>query len=329
MDWASVASGASDALGALISGLFGNHQTDEVNASNEAQTEATNASNERMQTETNEANKAIADATNDANKAIADSVNATNKAIANQNLGFQRENLEYQKALQQQIFEREDTSYQRTAQDMAAAGLNPLTMNGTNASGDVVSTTPLNNDYHAQGYQAQGAQMIAAKAERFQKQMASFQWLADAFQGIGDATNRAVEHGIQIDALNNQIKNDAVDRFIKMRGAGYYGNMPDGYFFQVPTHNGKSVSPDNWTGELDNPNDFYDPKNQYFLDRMGNLRNLQHDAKYSMYNNSTEFERNMTALQTMLDNGRIESIAGSIKDEALSLFKSFQRMYNH
>lgn len=341
---AGIATAASGPLGALIAGLFGTHQVEETNESNEAQTQATNEANERMQTETNETNKAIADATNqtnadiaaatnETNKAISDSVNETNKAIADQNLGFQRENLEYQKALQQQIFEREDTAYQRTVQDMAAAGLNPLTMNGTNASGDVVSTEAMHNDYQAQGYTAQGytaqgAEYIAAKAERFQKQMMSFEWLADAFNSVGDGINKALEHGIQIDTLNNKLKNDEVDRFLKMKGAGYYGNMPDDYIYQVPTQNGKPISPADWNGELDNPNDFYDPKNQYILDRMGNLRQLQHDSRYDMFNNSTDFERNVTALQTMLDNRRIYSIAKSIKSQALDLFFDFQKMYN-
>ena len=54
---------------------------------------------------------------------MSDQTNATNKAIADQNLGFQRENLDYTKALQQQIFNREDSSYQRTVSDMRAAGL--------------------------------------------------------------------------------------------------------------------------------------------------------------------------------------------------------------
>lgn len=73
--------------------------------------------------------------------------NEVNQNIANQNLGFQRENLEYEKALQQKIFEREDTSYQRTVNDMRMAGLNPLSMQGTNGAGDVIQTEPLNNTY--------------------------------------------------------------------------------------------------------------------------------------------------------------------------------------
>ena len=74
-------------------------------------------------------------------------VNDVNKEIADQNLQFQRENLDYQKAIQQQIFEREDTAYARTVSDMRSAGLNPLSMNGTNGAGEVVATNALNNGF--------------------------------------------------------------------------------------------------------------------------------------------------------------------------------------
>ena len=76
--------------------------------------------------------------------------NIVNKQIADENLAYQRENLEYQKALQERIFDREDTSYQRTVNDMRQAGLNPLTMNGTNGSGEAIATTPLHNDFQMQ-----------------------------------------------------------------------------------------------------------------------------------------------------------------------------------
>lgn len=63
------------------------------------------------------------------------------KEANEQNLAFQRENFDYQKALQKQIFEREDTAYQRTVKDMRAAGMSPLSMNGTNNAGEAISTT--------------------------------------------------------------------------------------------------------------------------------------------------------------------------------------------
>lgn len=73
--------------------------------------------------------------------------NVLNKQIAEQNLAFQQQNYEYQKALQQQIFEREDSAYERTANDMRNAGLSPLSMQGTNAAGQPIQTDGLHNDY--------------------------------------------------------------------------------------------------------------------------------------------------------------------------------------
>lgn len=99
------------------------------------------------------------DRANAANKTMTRETNALNKEIAEQNLGFQRENLEYQKALQQQIFEREDTAYQRTVDDMRAAGLSPLSMQNTNGAGEAIATNALNNGFQAQ--QAPSAQSAA------------------------------------------------------------------------------------------------------------------------------------------------------------------------
>lgn len=57
------------------------------------------------------------------------------------NLRFQRENLDYQKRLQQKLFEREDTAYQRAVEDALKAGLSPAVINGGAGAGSVVSTS--------------------------------------------------------------------------------------------------------------------------------------------------------------------------------------------
>lgn len=81
--------------------------------------------------------------------------NAANNQVAKQNLAFQKENLEYQKALQQQIFEREDTAYQRKVNDLIAAGINPAvaaTGSGS-AAGSIVNTQAPHNDMRYQAPQ--------------------------------------------------------------------------------------------------------------------------------------------------------------------------------
>lgn len=65
---------------------------------------------------------------------------SSNEKINAENVAMQQKNLDYQMALQQQIFNREDTSYARTVRDMRSSGLNPLSMKGTNGTGSVVPT---------------------------------------------------------------------------------------------------------------------------------------------------------------------------------------------
>lgn len=67
---------------------------------------------------------------------------ASQSATARENLRLQKENLDWQKHVQQQTWQREDTAIQRQKADLIAAGLNPyMAMNGSGAnSGSIVST---------------------------------------------------------------------------------------------------------------------------------------------------------------------------------------------
>ena len=147
---------------------------------------------------------------NDANIQIAQDTNAINKQIADENLGYQRELQEYNRALQQQIFEREDTSYQRTAQDMLAAGLNPLNMNSTNGAGEIISQTPLHNDFQAQ----QSAPMQAAPV------MTTIGDMISTLASIGESFNRIKTGQLTRDSIALDNDSKRIDNLIKLFKTG-------------------------------------------------------------------------------------------------------------
>lgn len=95
---------------------------------------------------------AIFDAVSSAIKGFADTgisiwQTAEGKRQSDRNFGLQKENFDYQKALQQQIFNREDTAVQRRRADLEAAGFNPNLAAGSSAgAGSVVSTTAPQKD---------------------------------------------------------------------------------------------------------------------------------------------------------------------------------------
>lgn len=76
-----------------------------------------------------------------------DNANKVNREIAEKNYQLQARELEYQRALQQEIFNREDTAYQRTVSDMRKAGMSPLAMSGTDNAGEAISTTAPQYNY--------------------------------------------------------------------------------------------------------------------------------------------------------------------------------------
>lgn len=121
--------------------------------------------------------------------------NQSNEKVASQNLSFQKENLEYQKALQQQIFEREDTAYQRKVNDLIAAGINPAvaaTGSGS-AAGSVVNTQAPHNDMRYQAPQFNLGSVLDTLSS------------LEQLKNIKAQTDNAKKQGAYIDALKNKV----------------------------------------------------------------------------------------------------------------------------
>lgn len=146
------------------------------------------------------ASKSAATRDRESNEKIQEENRESVENINQQNLDFQRENLEYQKALQQQIFEREDSSYQRTAADMRAAGISPLAMNGTNGAGEAIATSPLQA---GQPYAVQG---LYNRAQNMQAMLGLVNQTVATLDNIA-RTPSAINYQLaETNALNQQSK---------------------------------------------------------------------------------------------------------------------------
>lgn len=258
-------------------------------------TQATNEANARMQEQATQANLQIAQDTNE-----------TNRNIAEQNLGFQRELQEYNKALQQQIFEREDTSYQRTAQDMLAAGLNPLDMQGTNGAGEVVSQTPLNNDY-----QAQVGSPIQASRDEVAPTMGNLGQIVSALGSVSSAINGTMSGSLERDSIALDNDKKFLDNLAQAHELGIdYTQLFSGtkMGWRKMTKAGKSQTFSDSDGiDLRNKSQWKSSAYSGYVDGANKNRELTHKMSSNIYDTDTDFERILTAISDWINNGRGEA----------------------
>lgn len=150
--------------------------------------------------------------------------NVVNKQIADQNLAFQQENLDYQKALQQQIFQREDSAYQRTAADMRAAGISPLMMNGTNGAGEAIQTEAPQNGYQ---HSDKGFGDILSYGSQIANSIANYKSQAanvDFVQAQTEAqkiSNNFTPFSLGLGIVGQILQNQSLSKSIKQQTADY------------------------------------------------------------------------------------------------------------
>lgn len=147
---------------------------------------AGNAVDYIMNRETNNANERINNHTNDSNLQIARETNEANKAI-------NQANIDYQNAYNQQVFEREDTAFQRMAKDASAVGINPLAISQGSPSGGTASAPQAS-------IPMQGATMQGYRENPFVSKMADVSALA----GISNEINTIMTGIAQRDILHEQ-----------------------------------------------------------------------------------------------------------------------------
>lgn len=139
------------------------------------------------------------------------------------NLYTNKRDFDYQKALQQQIFQREDTAVQRRMADLQAAGLNPNIAAGSAAGAGAVVSRSNTNDLGSALDTVQALNSIKAQRQQVQNAQEEYKILKQTYQ-------------------NNQVNNNL--NFLRtMRSLGFdvkpymdkYGDLNFEYQSGAPT----------------------------------------------------------------------------------------------
>lgn len=126
------------------------------------------------------------------------------------NMAMNQANIDYQNQYNQQIWNREDTSYQRTLKDMASVGMSPLAMSGLNGAGG--STDAPNYMF---GWSDKGASQAFGEISNIASQLASIKNLTAQNSLIGE---QAKKQGLENEFLKDQLNYYRANGFVNGQG---------------------------------------------------------------------------------------------------------------
>ena len=226
----------------------------------------------------------------------------SNEMLNQQNVDMANKNLDYQKALQQQIFEREDTSYQRTAEDMRAVGLNPLSMQGTNGSGEAIATTPPQNQMLPQN----NAQMIT-----------SLMGIAQSINDVASGTYSRDALALENDRKFLENYKMAHDLKIDYDGLFNYGKR--GSYLSLKNSDIPTRFSDKDSGMLQfNQSYWKNSAGKEFIEGYNAQRELAHKKEKNYYDSDSPLERGINSIEALLANpdtaDRIKNLGSNMRN---------------
>nr|CAI9751041.1 hypothetical protein YJOPZNRJ_YJOPZNRJ_CDS_0006 [Microvirus sp.] len=127
------------------------------------------------------------------------------------NMAMNQANIDYQNAYNDKIWNREDSSYQRTLKDMASVGMSPLAMSGLNGAGG--SSDAPNYMF---GWQDKGAGQAFSEVANFASQLASI-------SNLTAQTKLVNAQADEKDLLNGLLKN----KISYLNANGFVDGMSD------------------------------------------------------------------------------------------------------
>lgn len=247
---------------------------------------------------------------------------ATNGLLGFMNYQQQKNELDYQHDLQKQMFEREDTAYQRTATDMLNAGLNPLTMQGTNGAGEAIATNApqMDNEALTKGFQTMASQMESMISGQQNRDLLQSQIDRQQLENIAYARDNGLVYNPKhaLGVKSSPIKKKTYSVEPKELGENNFAYTTNG----IQLGSNPKI-------KMGDKEAFFDLNDPYARRMQSEMRQLEkelfdswdnsHDVEFGNHVNDTQVERNLTTLQNWLDKDRLLNLLTQLKNTGVGL----------